>query len=770
MPGTLLTTARTAGRSIYREKIIDVLLGVPVFFLLSQPLILNMHILGPAWFCALLPVRLRRTSGLFWACLGIMRLPNEQLRWKYGVIILLLMMIDTVWRRLIKDKQPVLHGICLASALPMAVLCLWMIHRMEAYHFIMTLLETILFFGCIQTYERSLRILENQRYNAWYVLSDHLWETACLFSTFLMILASWEFWYIAPGMILHISMISILCHRCGSGCGAIFTMITVLLLRLSGSCTEAYGFLCMILVIVSGYFRDMGRLAQSLASISAGIIYMILFMMQSRPYEIFIALLISQGIFYFIPENWYRSLMLKQETVVSHPEKTYQEQQIQRMETALQSLAEAISARPVQSRLSEKDMAFLCSDIAGRMCEKCERHMKCWGSEFHATYHVIGQVMQATQKKGKICRSDISGNFLENCPQGDEFVRLVNRYFEIYRLNLSWENRLEKNMHLASMQLQSVAKQLKNLRNEGIPDETIEKQFVQKLSGMGYRIFGIEIKIDKKQLRSIKLRVDQDQSHRARRQIEEMASEVAGCPMVIARCHICGRKQWEWELREQLRFQISVGVVSHGKETINGDCYIRDRLGYDQFLLALSDGMGTGGKAHKESELALALLEKMLAAGYKEEEAVSQLNLILLLHNREETYTTLDLGLIHLGTGDMTLVKAGGAVSVIRSQGKAELLKSEGLPIGILDDIEPAIYHRQLAGGDMIYMMSDGIMDQIKDIRKAEMLILKTIRDIPDSMGPQQAAECVYDTMIDAYGDQIEDDVTILAARLLKES
>ena len=127
MPGVTTTTARTAGRSIYREKIIDAMLGVPVFFLLRQPLILNMHILGAAYFCALLPNRLRRTSGLVGALLAIIAMPNGQLRWKYGLIFLFVLGIDWIWRKGIREKQPVLYSICLASSLPFAVISLWMI-------------------------------------------------------------------------------------------------------------------------------------------------------------------------------------------------------------------------------------------------------------------------------------------------------------------------------------------------------------------------------------------------------------------------------------------------------------------------------------------------------------------------------------------------------------------------------------------------------------------------------------------------------------------
>lgn len=770
MPGVTTTTARTAGRSIYREKIIDAMLGVPVFFLLRQPLILNMHILGAAYFCALLPNRLRRTSGLVGALLAIIAMPNGQLRWKYGLIFLFVLGIDWIWRKGIREKQPVLYSICLASSLPLAVISLWMIRYIEAYHFFMTMLEMGVFYGCIRLYERSLRVLENQRYNAWAGMSDHLLEASCLIGTLLAAISTWKFWIVVPWQVLHIFLISVIAYRCHMGAAAIFTVVTVSILRLSQCCSEGYILLCLVFSIINGYFRDMGRLAQSAAGIASGILFLILFMIRSRPYETVTALLISQGIFGCIPDGWYQALRRQSELPKTDTGDTYKEHRIQRMENALFQIADAISDRPVQSRLSEKDMVYLCSDIAGRMCDRCPKHAQCWGSELHATYRVIGDVMYATQKHGKICRSDISGDFLKKCPEGDEFVRLVNRYFEIYRLNLSWENRLEKNLRLASMEMRQMAQQLMHLRTHDEEDREFENKLFRCMTGVGYSVSGIWVEMERERVRSVRIRLDQEKTHRSLRQVEEKVSSLAGYPMIVKNCHSCGRKTWEWEICEKLRYRLLTGVVSSSREDINGDAYVRNPLGYDQYLLALSDGMGTGKAAGCESRLALSLLEKLLEAGISEEEAVTQLNLILLLHNREETYTTLDLGLIHLRTGDFTLVKAGGAVSLIKSQGQVEILKAGTLPIGIIDDIDPSIYHRQLQHGDWILMMSDGIMDQVPDVRQAEMLLRRTLRGFSETIGPQQAAEELYETILEAYGSYIEDDITIMAARIVEEA
>lgn len=765
----MVVPTRTAGRWLYIERIIDIVLGVPVFFLLRLSFIWNMHILGPAYFCTLLSKRLRRTGGLAFAILGIVTLPSAELKWKYGLIFLNILWLDFLWKRLVKEEQPALQGLCYAASLPIAVLSLWMLRRINGYQFIMTLLEAAIFYGFIRMYGQCLRILENQRYHAFAGFSENLLETACFTGTLLASIASYTIWQISPYQVLHMLLVATVCYRCGMGKGMTFTVITVLLLRLSGCCTEGYGMLCMILALLGGCFRDMGRLAQSVAGISGGMLYLMLFMMQSRPYGILISLVIAQGLFFFLPEGWYQSM----EKAAGYSASQIQEQRLQhrlkRMEHAMETIADAIMDKPVQARLSEKDMSLLCSDIAGRMCDKCEKHTICWGSEFHATYRVIGEVMQATQRFGRICRGDISGDFLERCPRSDEFVRLVNRYFEIYRLNLSWENRLEKNMRLSSLQLRSMAGQLRILAGTAGKTQDTEKKLFRKLSGHGFSVTGLWIVQEKEHDTNVRIRLNHPASQRTIRQVENLVSESVGHDMQAVSSRSCGYRVWEWEIRERLPYRVISGVVSSGQEEVNGDCYIRDRLYYNQYLLALSDGMGTGKKARQESELALSLLESLLSAGIPEEEAVSQLNLALLLHNREETYTTLDLGLIHLYTGEMTLVKAGGALSLIKTKDHIRLLRSKALPIGILDDIDPSIYHEQLSEGDLVLMMSDGIVDQVPDIQQAELLIKRILMQTEDTMSPQQVAETVYDAILTAYGSKIQDDVTILAARIVAE-
>ena len=59
------------------------------------------------------------------------------------------------------------------------------------------------------------------------------------------------------------------------------------------------------------------------------------------------------------------------------------------------------------------------------------------------------------------------------------------------------------------------------------------------------------------------------------------------------------------------------------------------------FFLCLSDGMGSGIEAFKESEIVVELLEQFLESGFSQETAARMVNSALLLKGREGMFLLL---------------------------------------------------------------------------------------------------------------------------------
>ena len=68
-------------------------------------------------------------------------------------------------------------------------------------------------------------------------------------------------------------------------------------------------------------------------------------------------------------------------------------------------------------------------------------------------------------------------------------------------------------------------------------------------------------------------------------------------------------------LQDKYNIQIGVAKTTKADSPISGDSNLQAKLEDGKYLLALSDGMGSGPEARKSSKIAIKMLERLLEAG-----------------------------------------------------------------------------------------------------------------------------------------------------------
>ena len=98
----------------------------------------------------------------------------------------------------------------------------------------------------------------------------------------------------------------------------------------------------------------------------------------------------------------------------------------------------------------------------------------------------------------------------------------------------------------------------------------------------------------------------------------------------------------------------------------------------------------------------------------------------MLLQNTQERYSTIDLCMVDLYEGDCDFLKSGAAPTFLKYGEEIEVLQPAAMPPGILQQPDYARTHRKLAAGDVIIMMTDGVLEALpeedRDRRMEEML------------------------------------------------
>ena len=174
---------------------------------------------------------------------------------------------------------------------------------------------------------------------------------------------------------------------------------------------------------------------------------------------------------------------------------------------------------------------------------------------------------------------------------------------------------------------------------------------------------------------------------------------------------------------QQPLYQLQTGAVqmSSSRSEYCGDYFDCFSDGRGREVLVISDGMGTGGRAAVDSALATEIFSVLTRSGLSFEGSVNVANQALLLKSCEETLATLDIAGVNLYTGEVEFCKAGGAAGCLRRRGRAARVELSALPAGILRDIRPAQHRAVLEDGDILVLVSDGVLCGQEDWLCAEV-------------------------------------------------
>jgi stage II sporulation protein E len=221
-------------------------------------------------------------------------------------------------------------------------------------------------------------------------------------------------------------------------------------------------------------------------------------------------------------------------------------------------------------------------------------------------------------------------------------------------------------------------------------------------------------------------------------------------------------KQCYLQLTEQKRFSISCAAIRQAKDgqKINGDNYSTMPIKDGRYIMAISDGMGSGIDAASQSDTTVKLLEKFLHAGFDKSSAIKLINSVLLLRSSNETFATIDIALIDLFSGDAEFIKIGANTTYIKSGNKTERIISTSLPAGILGEVDIEAVRKKLHDNDFIIMLSDGV-ENVQDLWVEAYL--STITDT----SPQLLANHLMRKAVERSG-RIMDDMTILVGKVSK--
>ncbi len=115
-----------------------------------------------------------------------------------------------------------------------------------------------------------------------------------------------------------------------------------------------------------------------------------------------------------------------------------------------------------------------------------------------------------------------------------------------------------------------------------------------------------------------------------------------------------------------------------------------------QTLLGITDGMGTGLVASKESSLVMGLIEDFMSCGFSDELTLKLKNSMFWPGGFDTHPTTVDMSIIDMHSGVCDILKLGAATTYVKRDGWVEAIKSTSLPVGAIEVPDMEITSKKL--------------------------------------------------------------------------
>lgn len=352
-----------------------------------------------------------------------------------------------------------------------------------------------------------------------------------------------------------------------------------------------------------------------------------------------------------------------------------------------------------------------------------------------------------------------------------QMIRAINLSYKVSKSDFIWRKKVEQNKKNMGKQLSGVSKAIqsmaKDLEKDIEAEEQYEKEKTEILELLKQKDIEIQDIVLKKDGRFIiEIYLNENLETSKIELVETILTKVLKEKIVLNDEASIGKKL---NFLSDDRYVMAIGkseAIKTKSET-SGDSNLSIRLKDGKYLVAISDGMGSGKDARKSSTQALRLLENLLLSGFDKKISLDLINTALINQNTE-IFATLDIAIVDLYKGNIEFIKSGACPTYIKNKKKVQMIKSTSLPTGITEESSIQTFDKDIESGDIMLMCSDGVLDSNIEYKNKELWIKYMLEDIETS-NTQKIADLILNEAVDNNFGVAKDDMSIVVCKFRKK-
>lgn len=411
-----------------------------------------------------------------------------------------------------------------------------------------------------------------------------------------------------------------------------------------------------------------------------------------------------------------------------------------------------------QSGSEEKARLSIKNDLVFAVCSSCRDKKRCRLAEGTA----FDRLISIACAKGKANFIDLPAELSSACINPGGMLSTLNKHVADYRNFLAETENVNAGRALLAEQAKGMSEILKSMAMEQSEPYAllVDKERELSLSLARAGILCTELLVyGEERNPTVNLitfgNVDG-------KQVASVLEKSFSVPFLPTEKMPLGDDKYCMTFKRRPAFNAAFGVSSLSKEgeAVCGDTYSLIRVDEKTFLVALSDGMGSGDYARKLSDSTISLIEGFYRTGMPAETILDTVGR-LLSFNQDEGFVCLDIAAVNLENGEAEIIKIGSPTGFIIGRDKLRLLSGETLPLGMLETAHPMTAKTNLLEDDILVFLSDGVTSAFGSDTDL-VSFLQTL----SPLNPQGLTDCILSEAKRLYGGKAEDDMTAVAVRL----
>ncbi len=570
-------------------------------------------------------------------------------------------------------------------------------------------------------------------------------------------------------------------YRYGAAAGAMAGAAGGMMAAASGNGMVLVGVYCLLGIVV-GIFREVGRVLSAIMFAVTGVIMAYVVRQEVLGIVELRGMVSAVILFLAIPRRLIRTiendLMEEQENPFAQEDvKMLANEKIEGFATAFRRLAKSFQDFSEKERqIPVDEMEEIFDELSEKVCCECVNCHYCWETNYEETYENIRSILAAASEHGTVETEDLNRKFLNRCLRLDEYIEKINERMSVARMNLSWRNKMIESREAMASQMMEIAGALKSFTTElnetkEVPME-VKKKVLFALRSLGIRVKNLSFQTDRKgNLEVCFVAKVRGNACVTKRDVSLALEQVLDMPMCAGR-YVRNVIPKEYEAVSFVRdthFKTLTGLarVAKSGETVSGDNFSFMELDTGELVMVLSDGMGSGVRACKDSENLVEVLESLIEAGFRKEAAIRLMNTLFVMSYEGKKFTTLDMTAIDLYSGNCEIVKNGAAATFIKRAERVETIFWGTLPMGIDMEAETESIQTTLEDGDLVVMVSDGVIDAFPGDNK-EFYVENMLANLTTN-NPSEIANQILMQALSRNAKEASDDMSVLVAGVWKK-